>query len=144
MPQLYPNTGALFLAGNARTALAASKIRLFQDTGFIPTAGTTLADLEDIEADYSGYAAGGIAVTNFTLPLLNASGGASIQSGLVQFTFTAPADPAEPVPNVIGGFFLEDATGKLVSVGTFPNGVAMQQNGQGIPMNVQLVFGTIG
>lgn len=142
--QLYTNSGAIFLATNARTALAASKLRLFKDTGLVPTPGTTLAELAAIEADYSGYTAGGITVANFTTPLLNPTGGASIQSGLQQFAFVPEVDPEDNVTNVIGGFFIVDATGKLVLVGTFPNGVPMQVEGNGIPMNVQLVFGSIG
>lgn len=142
MAVLYPNSGALFLATNAKTALAASKLRLYKGTTLVPIPATTLAELEAIEADYSGYTAGGATIANFSAPLLSPSGGASIQSGLVQFAFLSPTPPAEPVSNVVGGWFLVDATGKLISIGTFPNGIGMAADGQGIPMNVQLVFGT--
>lgn len=138
---IYPNVGALKIAATERTALAASNLRLFKGTAFIPSVSTTLADLTPIECDFSGYPAGGAPIANFQNPLLAPGGGASIDSGLVQFAWVAPVPPAEPVGNLVGGWFLVDSAGVLVAVGTFPNGISVSMAGQGIPMNVGLVFG---
>lgn len=140
---VYPNVGALVLAGVVRTRLAASKLRLFKNTGYMPNVSSTLAEMTAIEADFSGYPAGGATLTAWLAPLLNPLGGASIESGLVQFQVVPPTPPDPIVPNVIGGWFVVDSTGALITAGNFPNGVSMVADGMGIPMNVQLVFGSV-
>lgn len=143
MPTLYPNSGALFIAGTMKTALAASKLRLVKIPNFSPAVNTQLATLEAGECDFSGYPAGGLTIANFTDPLLNPVGGASIESGTKQFAYVAPVDPEDAVGNVVTGWFLVDATGKLIQAGNFPNGIAVTAPGLGVPMNVLMLFGSV-
>jgi len=136
MPVLiYPNAGSLWLAGKVRTALAASEIRLFKagEISLGPT--TTLAELVAAEADYTGY--GPEAIAAWFPPLLNPLGGSSIESGLVQFDISSPYT----VPNVVAGWWIEDSTGALVVAGEFASTKALVGEGDGIPFNVELVFG---
>lgn len=137
MPALiYPNAGALWLAGIVQTALAASEIHLFQSTMAELTPATTLAELQAEEADFTGYAAETIAA--WFDPLLNPLGGASIESGLVQFAIAAPYT----VPNVVSGWWIEEAGGDLVCAGNFSVDKSLVGAGDGIPMNIELIFGS--
>ena len=112
-PLIYPNSGSLWLAGIVQTALAASDMHLFK-TGTVPlTPLTELTDLDAVEADYTGYAAQTIAA--WFAPLLNGLGGASIESGLLQFAITAPYT----VGNMIQGWYLTETGGDLVCAGDF-------------------------
>jgi len=45
------------------------------------------------------------------------------------------------VDNIIGGWYLVDATGNLIADGTFNNPISMGQAGQGFPIFVTLLFG---
>lgn len=137
MSVFYPNAGALVLAEEAQALLAASMLRLFKST-IIPNVSTTLAELEADEADFTGYAAGGIEITAFFDPVLYPLGGASISAPTVQFQ----TDDPTTVGNVIGGWWLETAGGNLFAIGTFPNGQPMQAPNQGLPLNLTLVFGS--
>src|SRR5262245_58134589 len=101
---LYPNVGALRLATLLQTDLANSEIHLFQSGTVTLSTSTVLADLTAVEADFTGYAAEVIAT--WLDPLLNGSGGASIESGTVQFAIVTPFT----VSNVIQGWWLEDVT----------------------------------
>lgn len=136
MPALiYPNSGSLWLAAIVQTALAASVLSLFQVGVVTLSATTTKAELEAAEADYTGYATETIA-TWFD-PLLNPLGGASIESGLKQFSIDAPYT----VDNVIQGWWVEDSTGDLVCAGDFATPKPLVGAGDGIPFNIELVFG---
>lgn len=139
---IYPNVGSINMAATQRAAMAASKLRLFKGTSYIPSSASTAGELNAIEADFSGYPAGGATIAGWQPPLLAPVGGASIDSGLIQFAFTPPDPPATPVVNLVGGWYVTKADGTLIAVGTFPNGIPMSVPGQGIPLNVQLVFGT--
>jgi hypothetical protein len=132
---LYPNVGSLWLAGIVQTALAASEIRLYQTGSVTLSALTVLADLTAAEADYTGYAAE--AVATWFDPLLNPLGGASIESGLVQFQIDAPYT----VSNEIQGWWVETAGGTLVCAGDFAVAKSLVGAGDGIPFNVELIFG---
>lgn len=133
--QIYPNEGALWLAGVVQTALAASNMKLFQTGSVTLTAVTTLAELDAAECDYTGYAAEAIA-TWFD-PLLNPLGGASIESGLLQFQIDAPYT----VSNIVQGWYLVESGGGLVCAGDFATPRQLVGAGDGIPFNVELIFG---
>lgn len=136
MPQFFPNSAALAIAALVQTELALSKLRLFKN-GFTPSVSTTRAELIAEEADFTGYPAGGSAITAFLDPILNPLGGASIDWPTEQF---APASPFT-VGNVIGGWWIEDAGGTLVyAIGTFAAPIPMNAAGQGLPLAGSLVF----
>lgn len=135
MPIFYPNVATLERADDMQTILAAAKVKLFK-APFVPTVSTIDTDLDAEEADYTGYAAGGVAVAAWSEPLLDPVGGASIESGLVQFA-VGPAPVL--VTNLIGGFWVEKATGELYVIGVFPEPIPMEFVGQGIPLSIKLV-----
>jgi len=136
MPTLiYPNAGALWLAGVVQTALAASEMKLFQSGTITLSPATTLAQLDAVIANYTGYATQ--TITAWFAPLLNPLGGASIESGLLQFAIAAPYT----VPNTIQGWYLVDAGGDLVCAGDFATPKELVGAGDGIPFNVELIFG---
>ena len=130
---LYPNGGALILAGDIRTLLANSELHLFKAISQPISVSTVIGDLT--EADYDGYLAKTIAA--WLPPYLDPAGGSSIQSGTQQFDFAAV--PA--VTNVVLGFYLLVAAGDLLLVGTFDSPIPMTQNGDSIPVNLTLNFG---
>lgn len=132
---LYPNEGALFLANTARTALAVAILHLYKDIGAPISPSTVLADFT--EADYSGYAVQ--TITTWLTSYLDPAGGASIQSGTHQFNYVPPG--GGPVANIVKGFYLEDATGKLIVAGNFDNPITMTALGDAIPVNITLNFG---
>jgi hypothetical protein len=115
--QNVPSVGALFLAGALQTALAASKLRLVS-TQFTPGPTDTLAELEAIEATFSGYTSGGFELTTWLAPAYFATGGASITSPQIDVVYTPPGE-GSPVTNTVYGWFLVDATGNLVADGLF-------------------------
>lgn len=135
-PFIYPNVGALWVAAQMQTALAAANLRLFQSGTVTLTPATILTDLTGVEADYTGYPAGGEVIAAWTNPLLNPLGGASIESGLFQFEIAAPYT----VSNTIQGWFLVEAGGTLVCAGDFSQTKNLVGAGDGIPFNVELVF----
>lgn len=137
MGVFYPNVGILEKAQNLQTSLAAGKMRLYKD-GFLPTVTTVLADLVAEECDFTGYPAGGEDVLAWLNPILDPAGGASIESGTVQFEW---ATGAPDVANLVGGWFYTTAGGMLI-IGTFPVSVPMEGPGQGLPLNVKLVEGS--
>lgn len=136
MPALiYPNSGSLWLAAIVQTALAASVMHLFQTGSVVLSAATVLADLEAAEADYTGYVEQ--TITAWFDPLLNPLGGASIESGLLQFAIASPYT----VDNVIQGWYVQDSADALVCAGDFTTPKALVGAGDGIPFNVELIFG---
>jgi len=130
---IYPNTGALLLAATMRTFLAASKMKLYQTIASPLSPSTVLADLT--EADYDGYTEK--TLTTWNLPYLDPAGGASIQPGTQQFDFVAAAGTT----NVVLGFYILDAAGALVCVGSFDSPIPMGNTGDSIPINCSLNFG---
>lgn len=134
-PLIYPNSGSLWLAGIVQTALAASEMHLYKSGTVVLSPLTDLADLTAAEADYTGYAAQAIAT--WFAPLLNGLGGASIESGLLQFAIGAPYT----VGNMIQGWFLTETGGALVCAGDFASVKGLAGAGDGIPFDVTLRFG---
>lgn len=136
MPALiYPNSGSLWLAAIVKTALALSTMHLYQTGSVVLSAATTKAELVAAVANYTGYALQ--TITAWFAPLLNPLGGASIESGLLQFQIDAPYT----VDNVIQGWWVEDAGNDLVCAGDFTTPKALVGAGDGIPFNVELIFG---
>lgn len=133
----YTNEGSVFVAGLVRTGLAAGHVHLYK-SGFTPDANSAEADFELNECDYDGYTAGGIAVATWLAAILAPGGGAGIQSGDVQFTYV---DGVGHVGNSVGGWWYESAGSKAVVYGSFADPIPMQMNGQGIPLDLRLVFG---
>jgi hypothetical protein len=129
----YPRAGQQWLAGIVRTALANSKIRLFQST-LVADDLTDLATLEAAEADYDGYAEIAMVAWGavYQSPL-----GAATQSPQVQFQPTGSV-----VTNSIGGAWIETAGGVLVSIIGFPAPKAMASTLDAIPISEILRFGT--
>jgi hypothetical protein len=85
--------------------LATGKLRLSKDPSFAPTPATTLAELEANECDFSGYPAGGIAVSLTTD--LNET--PQIQGILTRGVFAATT--ATPfVPGSALGYWIDDGT----------------------------------
>jgi hypothetical protein len=141
MPIYYPNLACLKMADELKTALAAAKCRLFKtETApgepFLPSVSTTPAQLAAAECDFDGYPAGGLTVITMSPPLLDPIGGASIESPILQFAYT---DGAAHKGNVVGGFWVEDATAHLRLIGVFPQPIPVQGPGQGIPLNFKCV-----
>lgn len=135
-----PLVGALVLAAQYQSYLAASKLRLFT-AGYTPGPNDTITDLAGVEATYSGYTAGGIALTTWLAPALDPTGGASISSPQVQFAYVPPM--SGPVSNSIGGWFLVDTTGNLIADGLFDSPLPMGIAGDAIPISVKLWCGTL-
>ena len=132
---LYPNAGSIELASVVQAALANSEIHLFQAGSVTLAPGTTLAELVAAECDFTGYAPA--TVTAFNDPLLSPFGGAQIGSGTKQFAIDAPYT----VSNVVQGWWLEDSGGNLICAGEFPSLISLVGAGDGIPIDVNLVFG---
>ena len=133
--QVYPNSGSLWLAGVVQTALANSDLKLFQVGALVLGPTTTVALLDAEECDYTGYVEQ--TIVSWFAPLLNPLGGASIESGLHQFAIAAPYT----VPNTVQGWYLVDSTGDLVCAGDFATPRELVGEGDGIPFNIELIFG---
>lgn len=96
------------LAGALKVAPAdplidTAKVRLSKDPDFALNKNTVIEDLEDNEADFSGYAAGGVALTVGTAVNIGTS-----QAGTqAPVTFTAAA--ADPfVTGTVYGWWIDD------------------------------------
>lgn len=134
---LQTNEACLAQATAEATRLEGSFIRLFQ-AGLEVDQTTTAVQLEAEECDFSGYPAGGIEIEEFLAPILASEGGYSIQSPIAQFATASPTT----VPNTIGGWWLETATGDVVMVVMLDvtNRVPMSAPGQGYPVSARRVF----
>lgn len=112
---LYPNVGALWLAGIVQTAMAGCTVDLFQAGTVTLGPATTLADLTAVGvlADYTGYTQ--ITVAAWLGPYLAPGGGSAIDSGENFFLMGAPYTN----PNTIQGWFITEAGGELVCAGDF-------------------------
>jgi hypothetical protein len=138
MNPIYPNDGALALAGLVQTGLAGSKLHLYKQ-GLVLGQTTTKDELDAVECDYDGYTPGGITITAWLAALLLAGGGAEIQSGTKQFVYI---DGLTHVTNLAGGWYLTLAGGGLFAAGAFQNPVNFQANGQGVNLDLALDYGT--
>lgn len=134
----YPIPSVLGQGTMTATRLANAKLRLFK-AGFTPSFGTTLAELNAVECDFSGYPAGGISITSWSAPILGPPQGAMITAGLLSFAMSG-SPPA--VTNSVGGFYLVTADNVLWMVAEFPDSVPMQVEGQGLPIALSVGFGS--
>lgn len=138
--QNMPLSGALDIAGAVQTLLATSKLHLVNAT-FNPGANDLLANLTAIECTFSGYTAGGYAITAFLAPSFAPGGGVHVISPQVYPTFTPPGS-GSPVTETVYGWYLVDSGGKLVADGTFTTPIGMLEAGDAFPITVAIVVGT--
>lgn len=124
MPGFFPLSVCALQAGERRTALAASVVKMFKSS-LVPDENTVLADLDAAEADFDGYAP--VTLTTWGAPILGPVSGYAIYSPGFQFTSDAP----NAVTNSIGGLYLVDAGGLLRGVTTFAEALPMGGIGQG-------------
>jgi len=134
----YPQASVLAQGTMTATRLAGAKLRLFK-SGFTPAFGTTLAELNAVECDFSGYPAGGVTVTSWSAPILAPGSGAMITAGLVPFAFDGGGSG---VTNLVGGFYLHTSDDVLWLIGQFPEPVPMQVPGVGMPIALSVGFGS--
>lgn len=107
---------AALLAAPVDPLIDTGKIRLSQDPAYNPTPDSTVAGLEAYEADYSGYAAGGIAMV-VSAPI-NAS--QNVQGTMSSVLFKATT--ATPfVQNSVYGWWVDDGTNVILAE-AFPGG----------------------
>jgi hypothetical protein len=114
-----------------------SKVRFFKSS-FTPNSGTPEADFVTNECDFDGYTPTGYALAAWQAPILGPGNGMSIGSPLVLVT----TDPAIVVGNTVGGFWVEDAAGKVIVFGIFRDPIPMQTPGQGFPWNARIALPT--
>jgi hypothetical protein len=139
--QQVPLIGSQVLAEQYQSHLAASKLHLFV-SGYVPNPNETLADLTAVEATFSGYPAGGYTISTFVGPNYALLGGSQINSQQIEVAFTAPGSGV-PVTNIIAGWFLVDSEGNLIADGLFDNVVPLTITGDGFPITVSLICGTL-
>jgi len=134
--QLYTQEAAIAKATEIKTALALSKLRLFKDT-LVANQFTTKAAMVAAECNFDGYVAGGYTLTAWAGPLKATGGGAVITSPLVNVTYGPAEEP--PVTNAVGGWFIEDASGDVRTVGNFDPPRLLQSVGDGFSFVDQLI-----
>lgn len=114
--------GALLGAIATRPAaalIAAGKIRLSKDPAFNPTPDTTLASLTGAEANYSGYAAGGIAAV-FSVVL----GVTPIIAGVLANALFYATTASPFVSNNVYGYWVDDGTNICIAEKFAGGGIA--------------------
>jgi hypothetical protein len=129
-----PQDGLLALAAAYKTLLANCKLRLFKSTIAQVAQDTSLSQLQEAEADFPGYTAGGVTVAAMNDPITEIDGSVSVYSPLVQFNY----DSAEGEgANTIGGFYVVSAAGALILAARFEETITLDDDASGLP----LVFG---
>jgi len=130
------NEAALAEAADAQTALALSKLRLFDST-LIPDVTTTKADMIAVETALVGYPVGGYTLTAFTDPQLAPGGGAVITCPATAVNYASGAAAA------IGGAWIETAApgGDVWRVFIFDPPITLGAVGEGFIFIRQLLFG---
>lgn len=103
-------------AAAVRTALAGGELRLFKFQESNISNEATVAGMDETEADYSGYTAGGVTIAAAGEPYVGPDGGVYITLPSVQFN-CVPGAPN--VANDIGGAYYVDAAGVLRGVAKF-------------------------
>jgi len=133
---LYPNVGALLIAGFVKGDLDGASLRLFKAIAAPLSVSSVRADFE--ECDFSGYE--DFVITAFGAPYLDPAGGSTIATPSNQFNFVTPTLPDLPVTNVVLGWYITTGAASLYVAGTFAAPVAMAQNGDALPLQVLLNF----
>jgi len=136
--QLYTQEAAVALAAEVKTALAASKL-LLGNNSLVPTQTTTKVTLNANELEADGYTAGGYALAAWTGPLSDPGGGAVITSPMVNVAYGPPSDP--PVTGTCSFWWVEDASGDVRMVGIFDPPRSLAQVGDGWPQVLQAIYG---
>lgn len=114
--------------------IAAAKVRLSMDPAFAPTPDNKIADFTPNEANYSGYAAGGVALTLAGTGV--ASPGCEVEYAAVVFTATA-ATPF--VPNNVTGYWIDDGTNVIAAEAFGSSGPwAVAQSGDFLQLDLRL------
>lgn len=109
-------------------------VRLSTNPSFAPTPDSTVAGLEALEADYSGYASGGIALV-VGAPLNLAP---TTQGVMTPVTFlAAPADPF--IVNSVYGWWIDDGTNVIVAE-AFPVGTIASFSSPGDFLQLDVVL----
>jgi|SRR5215831_154920 len=128
-------SGALVLATDLQTFLAAAKVRLFKDGAIVIGPNTTKAELVALECDYTGYAEATVAT--WLGPMLAPISGAMVQSPTLIFSIDAPYT----VGNSVQGWWLEDAAGDLLMIGTPTASIPLTGPGQMWTFNIAVGTG---
>lgn len=133
----YTQEAARTKSALVKAALAASKVRLFK-ASFTPSPASPRSEFLANECDFDGYPAGGVAVAALTGPINNPTGGAAVNTPLVNFAWTLDTDA---VGNMVGGYWHETGAGALYTYVRFPSAVPMAAVGDGIPLVITYVDG---
>jgi hypothetical protein len=139
--QQIPLVGAQVLAALIQAGMEESHLRLFV-SGYAPTPGETLADLEAVEATFSGYPAGGYPLAAWGEPTVNPYGGYQTVAPQTQVVYTPPGS-GSGVSNTIAGWFITNMAGDLIADGLFDQTIPMDAVGDGFPISVALFSGTL-
>jgi hypothetical protein len=132
------NAVAKSIADPAATPSAlVGKIRLFDGT-LVPDVGTDKAALVAAETTLVGYPTGGYSLTAFASAVFAPLGGAIVTSNLVNVAY-ASGDAV-----VIGGYWVEDSTGRVREVFVYQPQRTLGTIGNGWPIVVQLGYGANG
>lgn len=99
---------AALLARPGAALVVGAKVRLSKDAAFNPTPGSAIADFSAHEADYTGYAAGGVALT-IGAPL---NLGANVQGTQESTLFTATGST---ITNVVYGYWIDDGANVILA-----------------------------
>jgi hypothetical protein len=114
--------------------ITSGKVRLSKDPSFNPSSDSSVVALEANEADFSGYPAGGVAVS-LSAPLNFSLG---CQAVLTSALFLAAA--ASPfVPNVVTGYWVDDGT-NVVQGERFAGGVNFSLSAPGDFLELAVFF----
>ncbi len=138
--QLTTQEGALRQAALMITSLAMSKLLLLKGPITL-TEFTTKAALLALQADFSGYTAGGYSIASWTGPTKAPGGGGLISSSLVNIVIVPPEDPDPIVGNTLYGWWIQDATGNVRQAGVFDPPRPMNEVSDQFPFVEQMVFG---
>lgn len=131
---VYPNSSALAISEQIRTAQQAGKIKLWQAGLLTPNPGTTIEECDAAECDFSGYAE---QVFNLLQSYLPTGGGAGFDMATELFLATADTPF---VDNMVGGFWIESAAGVLYLIGTFDDPIPIAKAGDAVPVSVTQIF----
>lgn len=110
--------------------LAAGKVRLSSDAAFSPTADTTLAALVANESAFTGYPAGGVAVSLTTGVDVQPQTQGAITSAVFEGTGTRPL----VAPGVAYGYWIDDGVEPAV-MEKFPSPVTFENAGDYLVLN---------
>jgi len=123
----------------AGALVVTGKVRLSKDPAFDPAPGSVITDFTTHEADYSGYAAGGIAVA-LSAPLNVTT---TIRGALTSALFVA-ATASPFVPNNVYGYWLDDGTNVIAGERFAGGGVAsFGAPGDFLDLEAMLPFGLL-